>query len=394
MISLIGFLSLPYLTRVLSPKEFGYIGIMQVILFLVVPVFAFRAESLIGINKAQRTEKEYLNFRNNFISFSMIITSILSFTIILFVFIVYKEFFSLFLFALLIGICRYFISIHNQELIQDGNATLYGKLGLLNKSLLLILTIIFLSFFEMSWEGRFLAILIVDFLFSLLRLFLFSDIVKKFYWSLDMKIIKEIVTFGGPLFLALAASWITFQSDKVIVGYFFSIDDVGFYTVSYAVGSFVNNINQSVRNVYVPKLRKDLSKNKGRTLIKKFQLYYGSFILLVAIISSVIFYKFDYYILGNEYIGTWKIIVFVSFAYAFFGIYSAYGAIFEYYKLTVLKTKITIYGAVSNIVLSLSLIPFFGIIAPAIGTLSSFVLITFFSYKYAIIELDKRGVGN
>ena len=52
--SIIGIISLLYLTRLLSLEEFGFIGLMQVILFLIVPIFSFRADSLIGIYKVQK----------------------------------------------------------------------------------------------------------------------------------------------------------------------------------------------------------------------------------------------------------------------------------------------------------------------------------------------------
>lgn len=392
--SIIGIISLLYLTRLLSLEEFGFIGLMQVILFLIVPIFSFRADSLIGIYKVQKERREYILFRNMYITFSLfVILFIVSFLLSI-VYLFYNLYFTLFLLTLLICIARYFIQLHNQELIQDGDSILYGKLSLTNQIATLFTTVVILSFFDISWEGRLLAILIVDVIFAFFRIKYSSSIYKEFSIIYNKKIIMDIVLFGSPLFVALGASWVTMQSDKVIVGYFFSMEALGLYTVAYSIGALLNGINQAVRNSYVPTLRKSLKENKGKKLMNKFQLYYGSFILIVALIISIIFFYFDSLILGAEYAGVWKIIALVSFAYAIFGIYSSYGAIFEYYKLTVLKTKFVVYGAIINLVLSFGLLSTLGYLAPAVGTVASFFIIMIVSYIFAIKELEKRGVGN
>lgn len=390
--SVVGILSLPYLTRMLSPEEFGYIGIMQVILFILVPVFGFQSFSLIGINKVKQTYDEFRSFRNSYINFSFLVIIILVIPLFLIVSIFYKDYLLLFALTYLISICRYVIQAHNQELVQDGKASIFGKLNLSNQVLALLVTVIALSFFEMSWEGRLLSLLLADLILSIIRLVFLSDIVKNYKFYINKVHIKEITLFGSPLFIALFASWITFQSDKLIVNHFFSLELVGLYTVAYTIGASLNTINQSVRNVYVPMLRKELSQGKGMNLMRKFQMYYGIGIFTIALCISVLFYFFDGLILGEEYQGVWEIISIVLFAYAFFGIYSAHGPIFEYYKLTMLKSKLVVLAALINLSLSLSLIPFADYLAPAIGTLGSFVVILFVSYHFALKELEKREI--
>ncbi len=390
--SMIGILSLPYLTRMLSPEEFGYIGIVQVLLFILVPLFGFQSFSLIGVNKVQKSYKNYIRFRNTYLNFSIILIVLLFIPLFVVVSIFYQEYLNLFIFSYIIAIFRYLIQLHNQELVQDGKSSMFGKLNLSNQVVALSLTVVFLSFFEMSWEGRVLSILFADLFLAIVRLIFLSDTIINYHFLLDKANIKEVIYFGLPLFIALFASWITFESDKLIVKHFFSLKLVGLYTVAYTIGASLNIVNQSVRNVYVPLLRKELSQGKGMKLMMKFQIYYSLVILMIALLISILFYFFDSLILGEEYSGVWKIISIVLFAYAFYGIYSAYGPIFEFYKLTMLKSKFVVLGASTNLILSISLISSIGYLAPAIGTLASFIVILVISYYFALKELKKRGV--
>ncbi|MDH4944070.1 oligosaccharide flippase family protein [Sulfurimonas sp. C5] len=390
--SLVGILSLPYLTRMLSPEEFAYIGIMQVILFILIPFFGFQSVSLIGINKVKQSYDDFRTFRNSYINFSIFMIVLLSIPLFLIVSFFFKKYMLLIILTYLIAICRHLIQIHNQEIIQDGKASIFGQLNLTNQLLALSFTVICLSFVEMSWEGRLLSLLLADLLLSTIRLYFFSDIVINYNILIDKIQIKEIVFYGLPLFIALFASWITFEFDKLIVNHFFSLELVGLYTVAYTIGASLNIVNQSVRNAYVPRLRMELSSGRGINLMKKFQIYYGLVIFTLALFLSIIFYFFDAFILGEKYLGVWKIISVVLFAYAFFGVYSGYGAIFEFYKLTVLKTKFVVLGAIMNLIISLSLLPFIDYLAPAVGTLASFVIILFVSYYFALNELKTRGI--
>jgi O-antigen/teichoic acid export membrane protein len=45
-----------------------------------------------------------------------------------------------------------------------------------------------------------------------------------------------------------------------------------------------------------------------------------------------------------------------------------------------------------NLLLSFSLLPSIGYLAPAFGTLGSFIIVFIMSYKFATKELDKRNV--
>jgi O-antigen/teichoic acid export membrane protein len=380
------------LTRMLTPEEFGFIGLMQVMLFILVPVFGFQSFSLIGISKVQKTSSDYKKFRNSYLNFSILIAFLLIFPAMFIVSNYYEKYYILFVLTYAIAGLKYFIQFHNQELIQDGQASIYGRLNLLTQVFSLVLTLVFLSITQLSWEGRLLAILLADLFITIIRLVYLSNIVTNYKLHMQHVDIKEVLHFGAPLFIALGASWVTFESDKFIVNHFFSLELVGKYTVAYIIGASLNTVNQSVRNVYVPMIRKQLALGKGRKLMKKFQLYYGAIVLFIASFISILFYFFDGYILGEQYLGIWKIISIVLFAYAFYGIYSAYGAIFDFYKLSMLRTKFTVLAALVNLMISFSLLPFIGYLAPAAGTLGSFIIILFVSYKYAIRELDQRRI--
>lgn len=390
--SLIGLISIPYLTRTLLPEDFGYIGLMQVLIFLLVPIFGFQSYSLIGINKVKYDPLNYNLFKNTLITFNLLIIFFSSICITIISFFYFRENFILVILSLFIASFRYVITIHNQELVQEEKVNEYGILNSSTQLLILVFSILFLSMFHMSWEGRLLAILIVELIISLIRVLFFSNLLNRFNLIIDKKHLKTIIVFGSPLFIALCASWVTFQSDKLIVLKLFSIEAAGYYTVAYSIASFINNINQSVRNAYVPQLRLKLNEGNAKIFILKFQLFYSIFILLLASLISLIFYNYEILILGENYEGIWKIIVSIIFAYSIFGIYSSFGPVLEFFGLTKLKTNIVVIGAFLKLILIFYLLKPFGYIAPGLGTLFSFSIILIITYYVVFKELGKRGI--
>jgi O-antigen/teichoic acid export membrane protein len=390
--AVVGLVTLFYMTKVFSPDDFAYIGIMQILLFLLVPSFGFQAQTLIGIKKIDENEESYINIRNTYLSFSIINILIISLLVISISYFYFYDYIILATLALLISITAHFILLHDQELIVDGKAALFGRLALSTDFVTLITTFFIISLVNITWEGRLLSILMANIIFLILRLHSLSGILDNFRFNFKKEFFLEFIKFGLPLFLVLGANWITFQLDKVIVGYFFSMEQMGLYTVAYNISSFVEKVNRALRNAYAPTMLQYLKGGHGKNKIINFTILYTVFVLLLAIAITMVCYYFDYIIFGESYKGIWKIVLFISLGFAFIGIYGTFGSALEYYKLTNKKAKISIYSAIINISVSLSLIPLFGYIAPAIGTMASLFVIPVAAYIYISKEFKEREV--
>lgn len=378
----IGFYTIYYLTTKILPEEFGMIGIFASLLFFMPSILTFSSNSLQAIQIIDLSEKEYFLFRNKFISFTIIVSFFLFLTIIPFAFF-FKEYCFVIISAVIVGVLQTFSIIHSTELIQNGKAIKYGYLTSGTTFLTLISTIIFLSFFDLDWKFRIVAIILSEFFIFIIRYFLVSDIAKSFKFDVDIVQFKYFITYGYPLMIAVIAGWILNQSDRYFILYFFDIKVVGLYAAAAAIAKVINMINQTMLKVVMPSIYKLLKLKKGRKRLLKVQIIYAIFILLLSAFICLLIYYVGDYILGEKYLEAINIIYIFIFSKAFFGIYSMNSLVIDYFKKTKIKLLLTLVSSFLIIILSLTFIPFFGIHGPAYAGLISFILLTIMAIYFS-----------
>ena len=388
--SIIGFYSISYLTKHLTPEHYGMIGIFLGILFFIPSLLSFSANGLQAINIVEMKETDYIHYRNKFITFILIWDAIIfciAFGIGLFI-----KYEFILVTVVTVGLLKLLSSLHSTELIQFSKPTAFGLLDLLTISLTFLITVILISLFDLDWKGRIWAIIIAEAVMFLVRFWGISSIGPKFTFVLDLKEYKYFIYFGLPVMASLLAAWIINQSDRFLILHYFSLTEVGLYTAAYGVSSIISTMNQTIIKVLAPPIYLNLSANRGRLLIKKYNKYYAIIILLIAAIVSLISYLFLDVFFDSKYHRAIPIVCILSFAQAFFGIYSTSGVVLDYYRLNKLKMILIWMSAVGCLISAILLVPLIGFYAPAIGTLVSFVILAFVTRHYVHMELNKRCV--
>jgi O-antigen/teichoic acid export membrane protein len=390
--ALLGLASVMYLTRTLTPKDMGMLGLFATMVFLLVPMLIFKCGELVGINKANFSDRDYIYFRNGLMSFSIVIFFIGLVFLVALTALIAPSYISFVIISVAISFVRVIDLIHRNELIQTGDAKIFGFFQLATVILNFTVTVVAISFLFQSWEGRLVAVLVAETTIVMIRIKYFSNITEKFGFVLDYDLIKSNVIYGAPLFIALGLSWIVFESDKLIVLNLFSIVDVGFYSVAYMLGSFYNVINEAVVQAIKPRVYSSLKQGVGLNLLNSYNRIYSLISIALATIASYIFYQFSHLILGDGYDQTKIITCIILYAFAFWGISRTSGIVIVYYKLNIIKVKVMFVAAIVNLTFSISTIPFFGLLAPAFGTALSFLVMAVLFYIYSRNELSKRGV--
>jgi O-antigen/teichoic acid export membrane protein len=389
--STILFLTTIYLTRLLTPIEFAFIGIFSAILYLLNPLIQFNSIDLVGINVLRLSNKEYQNFINKYISFSAWI-SLFTFFIILLIMLFFIEYRSLIFLTFFVSITTILITIHSIELIQNKiikNFALYRiSLALVN----LVFVFLFVDMLNMSWEGRLYGLILSNILVIFLMKRMSFKSLNCFKYDIDYDYIKEHVNFGWPLMVGLGAAWGITQLDKFIVVNFFDMNSLGYYSLGYMIGMSFVVINQALVQSLMPKIYLFLESGVGRREIYKYAYLYNIFILIAVLFVMLIMYNFSGIILGEVYRDSLDIILLVMIAVAFDGMYRVYGLIINFYKENILRTKIEYTIMIINILISIFLIPYYGILAPAMGTIVAYLLAYVLTKHYAIKLLNHHDV--
>ena len=387
----ITFITTVYLSRLLSPEEFAYIGLFGVVIYILNPILSLNTVGLVGINIINLPQKQYFDFINRYITF-IIFISILIFMISVIVSILLPTYQILLILTFFVAIFMVFITIHNVELIQNKKIKLFGFYRVLMSILNLISIFIFIQILDLSWKGRLFGIIITNILILLLMLRISFFSLKNYSFTIDYASIKEYLHYGYPLLFGLGAAWLTTQLDKFIVLYFFELKDLGYYSLGYTIGISFSIVNQSLVNAVTPRIYTILKTGSGRSIIDKYSLYYNISVSVLVFIGIVFMYFFGGIILSESYSESLNIILLVMVAVAFDGMYRVYGLVINYYKENKLKTKMEYLIVFINIIFSMSLIPFLGLLAPAIGTIISYLLAFLISKYFAKRLLLIRGV--
>jgi O-antigen/teichoic acid export membrane protein len=171
---------------------------------------------------------------------------------------------------------------------------------------------------------------------------------------------------------------------------YFTLKDVGIYTVAYSIGTIINMINQAATNAIIPTLYEKLEKKEGRKIVKRLNIYYSLIILSLSLFIGIASYWYVPLLFGVEYVGSSDIILFISLAFAFNGIYRTTGSVIAFYKKNKLQMNVLYASAIINIVLSILFIPLFGILSPAVATMIAYIVLTLASYRYGWKILKKE----
>lgn len=384
--AIISFGSISYLTHKILESGYGYLGIFTSVSFLMPSLLSFNAVSLIQINIVNYSYDRYVHFRNNFLTFIFLLFLVSELVAGVF-FKLWGEYNLVVHFSLIYGFLLLLSTIHNSELIQKGKATQFGILSFLTGLFSIIVAVGLISYFHFGWEGRVLSFIIAELVFLLIRFVILSDIWETFKISLHTIEWKYFIKYGSTLWLGLIAGWIINQSDRFVLLHYLTIEDVGVYSAGAGISGFLITINATMVKVFAPIVFKALKEKRDKSFIVKFFKIYSILILLIAFAICVFTMLLLPYFFGVKYLAAKWIICILTLAQAFFGMYQIVGLVLDYLKLNNLKSLIVSVSAISCLVTGIAFVHVFGIHAPAVGNLISFILLASLTYYYVNKQL-------
>ena len=389
------FLLIPIFTYYLTPEDFGIIGYIQIVVQLLYSIFIF------GFYGAQT--RFYYENKNQMGSFLFTINTVLLIClgILVTLFSLFGDtvytYFSIQIFPynpfIILAVWTVVFQIFAQMIISFHVAKKEYKitvsLQLLQFILMTTASLYLIIVYDYGAAGRVAGILIGQVLFVLISLKLY---LKYFSINFDTLHLKYALSHGIPITIHLIAGIIIAFSDRVILGYYVSLEELGLYTVGYqfgmAMGVIVAAINQSWQPNYFDLMNSDKSLNDKRKEIKK---YFAAWVLLVGSITmlSILFSKELLYVLTPQnFYNAAGIITLIVYGYFIQGISSFLLSPIIYYKKTFFLPIITIIVAIINIWLNFLWIPEWGMYGAAYATIVAFTLQAVLSWFIGKIYFD------
>lgn len=374
------FLFLPIITRFLSPDEYGVYVTFQTLLSFFIPFLSLGTDASIIISYFKLT---YDNFKEYFYNSFLVFISLSVLVFLIFFFFSNQisdvvKFPSEWLLWVFAGCFFQYINDLNANLWQSfRKPQKYGYFKISYTILKNGLNLFFVISLGLSWKGLVYSQVITAVIFSVISLIIF---IRRDYINFIFKpdYIKDSLHYGIPLSLHNLGAWAADLASRLILNSLVGIAATGEFGAGATLGMVVSLIQDSFNRAFAPYLFEKLKAPTDavkKSLVKKTYLYYV-IIFIAAGIIGVLGSLAASTILGAKYQNSGKFIIWISFAYAFTGLYKMHVNYIFYEKRSKLLMLITLISGSVNIGLCFWLISLNG----AIGAAQAFLLSNVISY--------------
>jgi len=372
----INFIALLLYTRLLEPSDYGiYAIILSIVALLDVLFFKWINTSVIRLGPGYKDNENI--FISTIIGCFVYVVLISIFLIPFAIILVPSKYQSYLLLSLLYFWAQAWGTLNLEITRSKLKPNIYSLMYLIRSTTSVIISVL-LIYLGFGVKALFIGLILAN---------IFSSFINAKYWllfkvkAIQNSIITEVFRYGFPLSISAGLAIIIDSSDRFLLGLLGSENLVGIYSVTYdliqrTIGVLLVIVNTStlpiIINFYEDKQSKKLDiaiKNTLRLLLILGLPAVAGITVLSESITNVL--------LGENFSNQNKwLMPIIAFAILFSCIKAYYFNIsFHLKRRTRIQLRISLLGAICNVVLNFILIPMYGMIGAALATLISFFLI-------------------
>lgn len=381
--ALIGFISIPIITRIFTPQEYGNYILAMATVSVLSAIFGWIPNSTIRFYPLYEKEGKAAFFFNAALSYTILTVFFITGLFLLILTIIKNQISSNLFYLLFFGagvlICLSFFEFLLHWLRSKRMVKWYSGFFVWKSIMSLVIGLGLIFLFNLGIESLLIGIMI-SILISLPLLWkkaaggYFIKIPK-----LKKNLYKQMSTYSMPLVVGNLAAWILSLSDRYILEGYKGSAEVGIYSASYNISEksimlittlFMLASGPIVMNIW----EKDGAK-KSAAFVTEVTRYY-LIICIPAVIGLIVLSKTIVNVMtGEQYSEGYIIFPFVVSGVLFLGLQQRFQAGFLFYKKTKYITISIIASGLLNLVLNLILIPKHGYYAAAVTTFISYIFL-------------------
>jgi len=242
----------------------------------------------------------------------------------------------------------------------------------------ILLIIYFVVIRNAGAVGSLLATLITNILFLFISLIILRKI---FVFKFDYAILRNVLAYSLPLIPGAIATWVVNLSDRVFIERFYTLSEVGIYSMGYKLASVIGLLTTGFFTAYHPMfLRIANSSNKEVGLLYNINKLF----MIIALVFTTFIYIFapniTEVILDPKFYESYKIfrIIIISNLIAIIGSFTNLSLAQDKKMKSIMLIGVS--GAFLNIPLNFLLVPMFGMFGAAYATIITFIYISAITY--------------
>ena len=192
---------------------------------------------------------------------------------------------------------------------------------------------------------------------------------------LSWEALRPSLLFGLPLLPNLLGTWVLNVSDRIVLDSLVSKEAVGLYTLGYQFGILLNLISVALNNAWTPFFYQNAGERKNDTMLGTFITYQTLLFTLLALAIALLGREAIEIIAAPAFWPAYQVTPWIALGYLarFLVFFPVNGLLFR--KRPQWMAVATLLAAAANITLNLLLVPRFGIMAAAFNTFAAFLLL-------------------
>ena len=382
---IVGFISIPIITRIFSPQDYGNYSLAMATIVVLTTLVGWLPMSIIRFYPVYERDKKLDLFYGNILKLTFISLLVITFTFIIFIFIIKTHISSKLYLFMLIGICVFIaIAIFNvlQHFLRSKRQVGWYSGFAIWKSIMGFgfgIALIFL--FKLGIESLLWGIILsIFFVIPFLWRKVIGNI-SSIYSKLNLSLVKDLANYSFPLVIGNLAAWILSLSDRYILAFFRGSQEVGIYSASYNISEksimLLSSLFMLASGPISIHIWEKEGKEKSAEFVNKITRYYLIACVPAIIGLSVLSKPILNIMTGEQYFEGYKIIPFVTLGVLFLGLQHRFQAGFIFYKKTGYITFSIVASGLLNLFLNFLFVPRYGYFAAAVTTLVSYAFLLF-----------------
>ena len=367
---LIAFIIVPFYTFVLTTEQYGTIDLFTTTINIIIPFV------ILGLNEAVLRFLVGKEIKKETVATDCFLVFLFGTAIVCLLYPLYSRIPSLSeysVYFLVLLILMSFNQIFLQYLRGIGLNTAFAANGIIITLVTVTSNLVFLLWFKWGIAGYFYSMILAQGA-GALQIILVSkfwrDIRFKYY---DFSKLKKMLIYSFPLIPNALMWWIMNAGDKFMINYFIGTSANGIYSVAHKFPTIINLVYSVFMQAWqISAIEEEKSKDRSEF----YNVIYKNILTVLVLVGSVIILisKPLYLTVMNEgFKIAWQCVPPLIIANMFSCLTGFFGTTY----VVNLKSKkafyTTLLGAVCNIVFNFFLIPRFGIIGAALGTMLGYL---------------------
>lgn len=371
LVKLIAFFLMPLYTSVLTTEQYGISELLNSSIEIVLPIFTLSIiEALYRFSIDKNADHSSL-FANSLSI--VVIGDIVVVFICVIIWILFDYQYSFEFGLLYCSTTLYKLTIQFARGL--GHSKRYALYGVLNALILVLSNCILLVVLHGGIKAYLLSFAISHGVVGIIALFASGEYKFLKATKLNTPLLKTMIQYSLPGIPNMLSWWVNSVSDRYIILLFMGSGVAGLYTAASKLPAMINIVTSIFQQAWQFSTATEIDKKDNKSFFSNVFMAYSFTCLLVCTVLVALNKVVCAVLLKSDFYIAWKFVPLLLLA-ATFGCYSTYfGTFYNAMKNNKMLMVSTIVGAIVNLVLNFTLIPFLGGIGAAIATVVSYAIV-------------------